>query len=180
MASEAEHAASDGAVSVKETIQGLQTITNNIKTTGVLTIKLGERSKEIGDIVNTITEISEQTNLLALNAAIEAAGAGEHGRGFAVVADEVRKLAERSASSAKEIGGIVDKIQKEMELTTSTMDKVSKSAMEGMTLAADLNNSFKKIQRSVISTNGSIEDIAKALGQPQRLAVEHPARNSQA
>jgi methyl-accepting chemotaxis protein len=75
--------------------------------------QLGDKSQEIGGIVDAIGGIAEQTNLLALNAAIEAARAGDQGRGFAVVADEVRKLAEESQQAAASISSLIREIQAE-------------------------------------------------------------------
>lgn len=74
---------------------------------------LGQLGKEIGKIVDFITNIASQTNLLALNAAIESARAGEHGKGFAVVAEEVKKLADESSHAANQIKDMVGQIQKE-------------------------------------------------------------------
>jgi methyl-accepting chemotaxis protein len=172
MALTAEKAASEGSVSVNDTIKGLNEISNNILTASEITQKLCERSIEIDKIVNTITEISEQTNLLALNAAIEAARAGEHGKGFAVVADEVRRLAERSAGSATEIKNIINKIQTEMNMTIATMQKSSDSAAQGRKLTEKLSVSFNNIQFNVDNTNRSIEEISEALVQQAKVNDE--------
>lgn len=69
---------------------------------------VGSASKRIAEITAVIEGIAFQTNILALNAAVEAARAGEQGRGFAVVASEVRSLAQRAATAAKDIKGLID------------------------------------------------------------------------
>ncbi len=71
------------------------------RSTTTVVARLGDSSKEIGDVVRVITSIAEQTNLLALNATIEAARAGEAGKGFAVVAGEVKELAHETARATR-------------------------------------------------------------------------------
>ncbi|HDN85887.1 MAG: hypothetical protein DRP81_04380 [Candidatus Omnitrophota bacterium] len=85
----------------------------NLSAKGIQELK--DSSKEIGDIVTTITSFVDQTNLLSLNAAIETARTGEAGRGFAVVAEEVRKLADGSAHAAYRISQLVSKIISEID-----------------------------------------------------------------
>lgn len=70
--------------------------------------EIQQEAKKISEITGLIDSIAFQTNILALNAAVGAARAGESGRGFAVVATEVRALAQRSASAAREIRGLID------------------------------------------------------------------------
>jgi len=95
------------ALAVEKAITQMGHIEESVIRSAHVVAKLGERSKQIGQIVDTISGIAGQTNLLALNAAIEAARAGEQGRGFAVVAEEVRKLAEQSQDAAKQIPSII-------------------------------------------------------------------------
>ncbi|MFT0531470.1 methyl-accepting chemotaxis protein [Castellaniella hirudinis] len=94
LAAAASRTASEGGVIVAQLVDTMQ--------------EINQRSEQVADIINVIDSIAFQTNILALNAAVEAARAGEQGKGFAVVAAEVRALAQRSASAAKEIKGLID------------------------------------------------------------------------
>jgi len=81
--------------------------------------QIQQASRQIADITSVIDGIAFQTNILALNAAVEAARAGEQGRGFAVVAAEVRSLAQRSATAAREIKGLIGSSVERVESGTS-------------------------------------------------------------
>ncbi len=123
---------------------------------------LGDRSKQIGEIVSVIKDIADQTNLLALNAAIEAARAGEQGRGFAVVADEVRKLAEKTAHSTSEIGGMINAIQAETEKAVVSMGEGTKKVKVGVELANQAGEGLHKIVDSVNGLQTMVQQIASA------------------
>ena len=104
-AAEARELAREGVGAADGATAAMQAVRDSSAEVSEAIRSLGEKSGQIGGIVETITGIAAQTNLLALNAAIEAARAGEHGRGFAVVAEEVRHLAEESQEAAATIAG---------------------------------------------------------------------------
>ncbi|WP_299860403.1 methyl-accepting chemotaxis protein [uncultured Hoeflea sp.] len=108
-------------------------------------------SGEISNIINVIDEIAFQTNLLALNAGVEAARAGEAGKGFAVVAQEVRELAQRSASAAKDIKGLITKSGEEVA--------------SGVKLVNDTGDALSTISEQVNAINEHIASIATAAGE---------------
>lgn len=100
-----------GLEQVHQVVEGMERLRAQIEVNGRKARRLGDRSVEIGTIVELIRGISGRTDMLALNATIESVRAGEHGRGFAVVAEEIRKLAERTATATRDISTIVEAIQ---------------------------------------------------------------------
>ena len=100
-----------GLEQVHQVIEGMDRLRAQIEIDGRKARRLGDRSVEIGTIVELIRGISSRTDMLALNATIESVRAAEHGRGFAVVAEEIRKLAERTSAATREISTLVEAIQ---------------------------------------------------------------------
>ncbi|MCX8063077.1 MAG: methyl-accepting chemotaxis protein, partial [Anaerolineales bacterium] len=168
----ATKAAQDGFKSVEATIRSMQTIVSKVNSSAAKVREMGQRSAEIHSIVETIQDIAAQTNLLALNAAIEAARAGEHGKGFAVVADEVRKLAERAASSSKEIGELVKRIQATVEEAVTSMDETTEEVHLGMKLANESGNSLSNILDAAEMVQTRASNTSSASAQMQTAADE--------
>ena len=86
---------------------------------------LEDASRQIGKIVNVISDIADQTNMLALNAAIEAAGAGEAGKGFMVVANEVKELAKQTTAATNEIADQIENMQKNMPIAVGAVSEIT-------------------------------------------------------
>jgi methyl-accepting chemotaxis protein I, serine sensor receptor len=122
-------------------------------------------SRKIADIISVIDDIAFQTNLLALNAAVEAARAGEQGRGFAVVASEVRNLAQRSATAAKEIKGLINDSVEKVTVGTSLVDESGKRIAEIMDSVKKVTDIVAEIAAASEEQANGVEQVNKAVTQ---------------
>lgn len=164
--------ATEGAGVVRQTIQGMDQIRDQIQETSKRIKRLGESSQEIGSIVELINDISEQTNILALNAAVQAASAGEAGRGFAVVADEVQRLAERTSGATRRIEGLVQAIQADTNEAVSSMEQTTAEVVSGARLAEDAGTALTEIERVSNALNTLIKNISIAAHQQAAAATD--------
>lgn len=137
-----------GETLITKAISQMNAIEQTVKETSTSIQTLSVRSKEIEEIITTISAISGQTNLLALNASIEATRAGEHGKGFAVVAEEVKKLAEQSSESTQRITGIIQAIQQDTVSAVTKMNAVTKQVIDGVSTIGQTGTSFTDILTS--------------------------------
>jgi len=158
---------------VQKSSKEIEKIITEVSKTSSVMNRLGERSKEISSIIGVINEIADTTNLLALNAAILAAQAGEHGKGFAVVAAEVKNLAKRTASSTKEIAGLIEQVQVDVSSAVESAEKSSSTLVnETMVFTKGTNDALISIASSANASldmakkiDKAAEEQAKGVGQ---------------
>ncbi len=156
--------AEEGKANAGSAVRNMETIDATVSNIADVIEQLGEKSQQIGVIIDTISSIAEQTNLLALNAAIEAARAGEHGRGFAVVAEEVRKLAEQSQTSAGEIANVVVGIQQDTANAVKAMKEGVEQVKSGTGAVKEAGASFDSIAQMVSVVANNADTMESAVG----------------
>ncbi len=137
--------------------------------------EINKSSKKIADIITVIDEIAFQTNLLALNAAVEAARAGEHGRGFAVVAAEVRNLAQRSATAAKEIKGLINESIQRVTDGSELVDQSGKTLAEIVGSVKRVTDIIAEIAAASQEQASGIDQVNKAIMQMDEMTQQNAA-----
>lgn len=167
-----ETAVDNGYTSLKLLSEKMAIVQSEVDESSEVVNQLGERSHNIGEIIETIEAIAAQTNLLSLNAAIEAARAGEHGRGFSVVADEVRKLAELSKISTEKVTTLIKDIKEDVDQSVTKMRLVKKGTLEGIEQIQETERIFQKINESTSYVTEQIEEISSSTQEISASAEE--------
>ncbi len=171
IAEETETAARSGDSTIDQTRASITAIRSQVDQIVQHMLALGEKSQQIGLVVDLVSELAEQTNILAINATIEASGAGEWGRRFAVVAEEIRKLADRTAASAKEIRALIEDVRGAVNTTVMATEIGAKAVDAGSRQFDAATNSFREIAQLVSTTNDATREIELSTKQ-QTTAVE--------
>lgn len=152
-----------------EVVNSLNELETAMGTTLQSITTLSQHSKQITNIISTISNISSQTNLLALNASIEAANAGAAGKGFAIVATEIKALSQETQNATQMISSIVTSIQQEIQSTSHNIsiinEKVSASvtstreSTKAVELVMDVSKTISQIMKMMESQRMVIEDV---------------------
>jgi aerotaxis receptor len=137
--------------------------------------RIRQSSTRMGEIIGVIESIAFQTNLLALNAAVEAARAGEQGRGFAVVAGEVRALAQRSATAAKEISGLINQTMAGIADGNQRMGQAGHTIDEMVSSVVRVSDMVHEISRATREQSLGISQVTEAMAQLDSMTQQNAA-----
>jgi len=161
LAGSATTVASQGGVVVDQVVQTMDGIATS--------------SKKIVDIIGVIDGIAFQTNILALNAAVEAARAGEQGRGFAVVASEVRTLAQRSATAAKEIKGLITESVEKVEAGSQQVGEAGRTMSDIVAQVKRVSDLIGEISAANAEQSQGVGQIGDAVNQLDQVTQQNAA-----
>lgn len=168
----AQVAASDGVEQFESLLDELKQMKNKATSRERKLQTIGQHTKEVESIVQTIGSLSSKTDLLALNASIESVRAGEHGRGFAVVAEEVRALSEQSAKAVSDISRRLEMMQMETHKSISAASGEHDQIHDIITRFNNTLESLEGILETSTESNEGLGELATSTKTQLMLAQE--------
>ncbi|WP_414657781.1 methyl-accepting chemotaxis protein [Deinococcus sp. VB343] len=154
-----------GQEAMRGTLAGIRVIREGTQDVATSMTTLTEHSRQIQNVVDTITQISSQINLLSLHASIEAAGAGAAGGRFAIVADSVRKLANTSAEATTRIAGLIKAVQQEVQSVIADTEEGTREVEQGYRIASTAGERLQEIGQLTEQSARFAETVAASTRQ---------------
>lgn len=159
-----------GMSRVEETLSSMDKAKAKVEAIAQQILVLSEKTGQIRDIANLVSDFANETKMLAMNAAVEAVRAGEHGKGFAVLAMETRKLADESKRSAGKINALVSEVQKANNSTVMATEEGSKTVDEGIVISQNTAETFREVAQSMGAASQGAQQISLNVRQ-QSVAI---------
>lgn len=171
IAAESLQKTKNGTIAVERVVMQMDEIRKDNQESIKEIVQLGNKSKEIGKVMEIINNIADQTKLIAFNAALEASSAGEAGKRFGVVASEIRRLADNVMESTGDIENKINEIQEAVNHLVIASEKGSKKIEEGMESSSQTVDILKDILVGAQSTTNAAKQISLST-QQQKTASE--------
>ncbi|WP_342167233.1 methyl-accepting chemotaxis protein [Methylobacterium sp. SD21] len=160
-----------GLRAVSDTAQAMDAIREQAEAVAGNIVGVSEKTQAIGEIIESVNDISERTHLLALNAAIEAAAAGESGRSFAVVASEMKLLADQAKAATGQVRVILGEIQRGINTSVMLTEEAVKRSAVGKTRSDTTQRAIEEIAARVEEGAQAFQQVIASTNQ-QQLGIE--------
>ena len=165
VAARADELGKTGGAAITESINGLMEMLEQVKQIATQITSLGERTRQIGGITQTVKDLADQSHMLALNAAIEAVRSGEHGKGFAVVAREIRALADQSIRSTSQVRELLADVSEAIVTTVQNTEEGTHHMEEGIAKIRESGDNLQALSDIVRDSSASVRQIASTVSQ---------------
>ncbi|WP_224363009.1 methyl-accepting chemotaxis protein [Hyalangium versicolor] len=165
VAARADELGKTGSAAIGESISGLVEMLDQVKQIATQITSLGERTRQIGGITQTVKDLADQSHMLALNAAIEAVRSGEHGKGFAVVAREIRALADQSIRATSQVRDLLADVSEAIVTTVRITEEGTHRMEEGLSKIRQSGDNLQALSDIVRDSSASVRQIASAVSQ---------------
>lgn len=160
-----------GADTVRETLEGMHAIREQVQVTAKRIKRLSESSQEVSHISQLMYDIAEQTQVLALNASIQMTSVGDAGKGFGGVAEEVQLLAKKATATSRKAEVLVKTMQSDTQETVTSMEETITHVVQGTTAAENAGKALQEVETESARIAKLMANIAKVTKDQQELSL---------